>query len=297
MSEKAKERRCGTIAIVGQPNVGKSTLLNYFVGTKLSITSKKAQTTRYQLVGIHSTEDTQFVFVDTPGYQLKYLNTMNRGLNKTVLQVLREVDLVLFLIEPGPMNDIDEKILSMISVDIPIVLVINKVDLMKDKEKLLGLIRTFDKLERFEVIVPTSVKKKKNLIELLQSLKSFLPIQNFIYEVDEITDKNERFLASEIIREKVFRLTGQELPYSVAIEIEKFEHEGGTRRIFAAIIVDRESHKPMIIGKKGARLKEISMSSRLDMERLFGGKVWLETWVKVKKGWADDQRALKSLGL
>ena len=297
MSEKAKERRCGTIAIVGQPNVGKSTLLNYFVGTKLSITSKKAQTTRYQLVGIHSTEDTQFIFVDTPGYQLKYLNTMNRGLNKTVLQVLREVDLVLFLIEPGPMNDIDEKILSMISSDIPIVLVINKVDLMKDKEKLLELIRTFDKLERFEVIVPTSVKKKKNLIELLQSLKSFLPIQNFIYEVDEITDKNERFLASEIIREKVFRLTGQELPYSVAIEIEKFEHEGGTRRIFAAIIVDRESHKPMIIGKKGARLKEISMSSRLDMERLFGAKVWLETWVKVKKGWADDQRALKSLGL
>lgn len=297
MSEKAKERRCGTIAIVGQPNVGKSTLLNYFVGTKLSITSKKAQTTRYQLVGIHSTEDTQFIFVDTPGYQLKYLNTMNRGLNKTVLQVLREVDLVLFLIEPGPMDDIDEKILSMISADIPIVLVINKVDLMKDKEKLLGLIRTFDELERFEVIVPTSVKKKKNLIELLQSLKSFLPIQNFIYEVDEITDKNERFLASEIIREKVFRLTGQELPYSVAIEIEKFEHEGGTRRIFAAIIVDRESHKPMIIGKKGTRLKEISMSSRLDMERLFGGKVWLETWVKVKKGWADDQRALKSLGL
>ena len=297
MSEKAKERRCGTIAIVGQPNVGKSTLLNYFVGTKLSITSKKAQTTRYQLVGIHSTEDTQFIFVDTPGYQLKYLNTMNRGLNKTVLQVLREVDLVLFLIEPGPMDDIDEKILSMISADIPIVLVINKVDLMKDKEKLLGLIRTFDSLERFEVIVPTSVKKKKNLIELLQSLKSFLPIQNFIYEVDEITDKNERFLASEIIREKVFRLTGQELPYSVAIEIEKFEHEGGTRRIFAAIIVDRESHKPMIIGKKGVRLKEISMSSRLDMERLFGGKVWLETWVKVKKGWADDQRALKSLGL
>tara|TARA_B110000008_G_C16854576_1_gene518195 strand:- start:19 stop:912 length:894 start_codon:yes stop_codon:yes gene_type:complete len=297
MSEKAKERRCGTIAIVGQPNVGKSTLLNYFVGTKLSITSKKAQTTRYQLVGIHSTEDTQFIFVDTPGYQLKYLNTMNRGLNKTVLQVLREVDLVLFLIEPGPMDDIDEKILSMISADIPIVLVINKVDLMKDKEKLLGLIGTFDELERFEVIVPTSVKKKKNLIELLQSLKSFLPIQNFIYEVDEITDKNERFLASEIIREKVFRLTGQELPYSVAIEIEKFEHEGGTRRIFAAIIVDRESHKPMIIGKKGARLKEISMSSRLDMERLFGGKVWLETWVKVKKGWADDQRALKSLGL
>ena len=297
MSEKAKERRCGTIAIVGQPNVGKSTLLNYFVGTKLSITCKKAQTTRYQLVGIHSTEDTQFIFVDTPGYQLKYLNTMNRGLNKTVLQVLREVDLVLFLIEPGPMDDIDEKILSMISADIPIVLVINKVDLMKDKEKLLGLIGTFDKLERFEVIVPTSVKKKKNLIELLQSLKSFLPIQNFIYEVDEITDKHERFLASEIIREKVFRLTGQELPYSVAIEIEKFEHEGGTRRIFAAIIVDRESHKPMIIGKKGARLKEISMSSRLDMERLFGGKVWLETWVKVKKGWADDQRALKSLGL
>ena len=297
MSENIKEIRCGTIAIVGQPNVGKSTLLNYFVGTKLSITSKKAQTTRYQLLGIHSTEDTQFIFVDTPGYQLKYLNTMNRGLNKTVLQALREVDLVLFLIEPGLMDSTDEKILSMIPTDTPAVLVINKVDLMKDKEKLLGLMKTFDTLERFEAIVPTSVKKKSNLMELMQSLKPFLPVQDFIYEVDEITDKNERFLASEIIREKIFRLTGQELPYSVAIEIEKFEQEGGTRRIFAAIIVDRDSHKPMIIGKKGARLKEISMSARLDMERLFGGKVWLETWVKVKKGWADDQRALKSLGL
>ena len=297
MSENIKETRCGTIAIVGQPNVGKSTLLNYFVGTKLSITSKKAQTTRYQLLGIHSTEDTQFIFVDTPGYQLKYLNTMNRGLNKTVLQALREVDLVLFLIEPGLMDSTDEKILSMISTDTPVVLVINKVDLMKDKEKLLGLMKIFGELERFKAIVPTSVKKKSNLMELMESLKPFLPIQEFIYESDEITDKNERFLASEIIREKIFRLTGQELPYSVAIEIEKFEQEGETRRIFAAIIVDRDSHKPMIIGKKGARLKEISMSARLDMERLFGGKVWLETWVKVKKGWADDQRALKSLGL
>ena len=291
------EKRCGTIAIVGQPNVGKSTLLNYFVGTKLSITSKKAQTTRYQLLGIHSTEDTQFIFVDTPGYQLKYLNTMNQGLNKTVLHVLREVDLVLFLIQPGPMDDVDHKILSMIPDETPVVLAINKVDLMKDKAKLLGLIKAFDALNRFKVIVPTSVKKKSNLVELMESLKPFLPAQDFIYEVDEITDKSERFLASEIIREKVFRLTGQELPYSVAIEIEKFEQEGEVRRIFAAIIIDRDSHKPMIIGKNGARLKEISMSARLDMERLFGGRVWLETWVKVKKGWADDQRALKSLGL
>ena len=297
MNETIKEKRCGTIAIVGQPNVGKSTLLNYFVGTKLSITSKKAQTTRYQLLGIHSTEDTQFIFVDTPGYQLKYLNTMNLGLNKTVLQALRDVDLVLFLIEPGPMNRVDEKILSMIPEDTPVVLAINKVDLLKDKSRLLGLIKTFDALGRFEAIVPTSVNKESNLVELMQSLKPFLPIQDFIYETDEITDKSERFLAAEIIREKVFRLTGQELPYSVAIEIEKFEQEGSMRRVFAAIIVDRDSHKPMIIGKNGDRLKEISTSARLDMERLFGGKVWLETWVKVKRGWADDQRALKSLGL
>ena len=297
MTSKLKARRCGTIAIVGKPNVGKSTLLNYFIGTKLSITSRKAQTTRYQLIGISTTNDTQYIFVDTPGFQLKHLNTMNRGLNKTVKQALKDVDVILFLIEPNELDETDKKILDMIPESTPTVLVINKIDQLKDKNKLLGLMGNLGKLELFEEIIPTSVKKESNLPELLKSIRQLLPQQNFIYKEDEITDKNEKFLASEIIREKVFRLTGQELPYSVAVEIEKFEVEGNLRRIFAAIIVDRDSHKPMIIGNKGERLKEISSSARRDMEKLFNGKVWLETWVKVKKGWSDDIRALKSLGL
>jgi|TARA_B110000196_G_C21113508_1_gene649180 GTP-binding protein Era len=291
------KKRCGTIAIVGQPNVGKSTLLNYFIGTKLSITSRKAQTTRYQLLGIHTTPETQYIFVDTPGYQLKHLNTLNKNLNKTVKQALQNVDVILFLIEPRQMTEVDEKILQMIPEETPIILVINKVDRLKEKSKLLELIQVFKESERYKEIIPTSVKKKNNLKELLESTYQFLPEQEFIYEDNEITDKNERFLAAEIIREKIFRLTGQEVPYSVAVEIEKFEHEGNVRRIFAAIIVERDAHKPMIIGNKGIRLKEISTNARVDMEKLFGGKVWLETWVKVQKGWSDDLRALKSLGL
>lgn len=297
MITKEKNKRCGTIAIIGQPNVGKSTLLNYFIGTKLSITSRKAQTTRYQLIGIFSNENTQFIFVDTPGYQLKHLNAMNRSLNKTVQQALKDVDIILFLIEPRQMDEVDEKILKMIPESTPTMLVINKIDQLKDKNKLLGLIKDFSQSNRFKEIIPTSIKKESNLPELLKSIRQFLPKQDFIYDVDEITDKNERFLAAEIIREKIFRLTGQELPYSVAVEIEKFEHEGQLRRIFAVIIVNRDSQKPMIIGNKGERLKEISSSARKDMEKLFGGKIWLETWVKIQKGWSDDIRALKSLGL
>ena len=271
------KKKCGTIAIVGQPNVGKSTLLNYFLGTKLSITSRKAQTTRYQLLGIHTTPETQYIFVDTPGYQLKHLNTLNKNLNKTVKQALQEVDVILFLIEPRQMTDVDKKILQMIPDDTPIILVINKVDRLKEKTKILELINVFKENSRYKEIIPTSVKKGNNLNELLECARNFLPEQEFIYEEDQITDKNERFLAAEIIREKIFRLTGQELPYSVAVEIEKFEHDGNVRRIFAAIIVERDGHKPMIIGNKGIRLKEISTNARMDMEKLFGGKVWLET--------------------
>lgn len=291
------KKRCGTIAIVGQPNVGKSTMLNYFIGTKLSITSRKAQTTRYQLLGIHTSPETQFIFIDTPGYQLEHLNKLNINLNKTVKQVLQDVDVILFLIEPRQMNEIDTKILQMIPKKTPVILVINKVDRLRDKSRILELINEFKDNNRFEEIIPTSVKKQINLKELLESAKRFLPEQDFIYENDQITDKNERFLAAEIIREKIFRLTGQEIPYAVAVEIEKFELDGKVRRIFAAIIVERDAHKPIIIGNKGIRLKEISSSARVDMEKLFDGKVWLETWVKVQKGWSDDLRALKSLGL
>jgi GTP-binding protein Era len=222
---------------------------------------------------------------------------MNKSLNKSVNQALKDVDLILFLSEPNKLDAIDKKILQMIPGSTPILLIINKIDLIKDKSKILALMSEADQLDKFEEIVPTSVKKKNNLLELLKSVKKYLPQQPFIYDQGELTDKGERFLAGEIVREKLFRLTGQEVPYSVAVEIEKFEQEGNLRRIFAVIIVDRESLKPMIIGNKGERLKEISKSARLDMEKLFGGKVWLETWVKVKTGWADDVRALKSLGL
>ncbi|MDD2933105.1 MAG: GTPase Era [Methylotenera sp.] len=288
--------KCGTVAIVGRPNVGKSTLLNHILGMKLAITSRKAQTTRHRLLGIHTTNDTQFLFVDTPGFQQKHLNALNKGLNKTVTQVLTEVDVVLFVIEPMKLGDADRKVLALLSEKTPTILVVNKLDLMGDKGNVLPLIQDFDLEFPFSEIVPVSAKKSLNLDELLQTIRKYLPEQAAVYSEDELTDKNERFLAAELVREKIFRLLGDEIPYSVAVEIEKFEVEGKLRRIFCAIIVDKDSQKPMIIGKGGEKLKQISTEARHDMEKLFGGKVYLETWVKVKGGWADDARALKSLG-
>ena len=296
MTEITNSFRCGTIAIVGRPNVGKSTLLNHILGTKLAITSRKAQTTRHRLLGIHTTEDTQFIFVDTPGFQQKHLNALNKGLNKTVTQVLEEVDVVLFVIEPMKLGDADKKVLTLLPTDKPVLLVVNKSDLMGDKNNLLPLIQDFDLLHPFVGIIPVSAKKSLHLDELLETTRQYLPEQPAIYGEDELTDKNERFLAAELIREKIFRLLGDEIPYSVAVEIEKFETVGNLRRIFAAIIVDKDSQKPMLIGKGGEKMKQISTEARQDMEKLFGSKVYLETWVKVQGGWADDARALKSLG-
>ncbi|GAB7562381.1 GTPase Era [Methylobacillus methanolivorans] len=288
--------RCGTVAIVGRPNVGKSTLLNHILGLKLSITSRKAQTTRHRVLGIHTTEDTQFLFVDTPGFQQKHINALNRSLNRTVTQVLSDVDVVLFVIEPMHLGEADRKVLALLPKNQPVFLVVNKADLMGDKGNLLPLIQDFDLEFPFTGIIPVSAKKNLYLDELLSAVREHLPEQPAIYGEDELTDRNERFLAAEMLREKIFRLLGDEVPYSVAVEIEKFEQEGNLRRIHAAIIVDKESQKPMLIGKGGEKLKRISTEARQDMEKLFGGKVWLETWVKVKGGWADDERALKSLG-
>jgi GTP-binding protein Era len=288
--------RCGTVAIVGRPNVGKSTLLNHILGLKLSITSRKAQTTRHRLLGIHTTDDTQFLFVDTPGFQQKHINALNKSLNKTVTQVLTEVDVVLFVIEPMHLGDADRKVLALLPKDKPVLLVVNKLDLMGDKGNILPLIQDFDLEFPFIEIVPVSAKKNLNIDELLKSIRQHLPEQSAIYGADELTDRNERFLAAELLREKAFRFLGDEVPYGIAVEIEKFEMEGKLRRIHAAFIVDKESQKPMLIGKGGEKLKQISTEARQDMEKLFDGKVWLETWVKVKGGWADDERALKSLG-
>jgi len=288
--------RCGTVAIVGRPNVGKSTLLNHILGLKLSITSRKAQTTRHRLLGIHTSDDTQYIFVDTPGFQLKHVNALNRAMNKTVRQVLSEVDVVLFVVEAGKFGAGDEKVLEILPKNTPVLLAINKLDTLEYKEQVLPFIEDIAAKFAFAEMIPVSAKKNLQIDELLATLRRHLPQQPAIYGADELTDRNERFLAAEIVREKLFRLLGEEIPYTLTVEIEKFEQEGALRRIHAAIIVDKENQKPIVIGKGGEKLKRISTEARQDMEKLFDGKVWLETWVKVKGGWADDERAVKSLG-
>lgn len=288
--------RCGTIAIVGRPNVGKSTLLNHTLGVKLSITSRKAQTTRHRLLGIHTTADAQYLFVDTPGFQLSHKSALNRVMNRTVQQVLAEVDVVLFVVEATRFGQADRKVLELLPKNTPVLLVVNKADLLDNKAALLPYIEERAKEFTYAAVVPISAKRNLHLDEMLAAIRAHLPEQPAIYAEDELTDRNERFLAAELLREKVFRLLGDELPYSMTVEIEKFEQEGGLRRIHAAIIVDKEGQKPILIGKGGEKLKQISTEARQDMEKLFGGKVWLETWVKVRGGWADDERALKSLG-
>jgi GTP-binding protein Era len=287
---------CGSVAITGRPNVGKSTLLNHILGLKLSITSRKAQTTRHRLLGIHTTDDAQYLFVDTPGFQLRHVNALNSALNKTVKQVLSEVDVVLFVVEAMNFNDGDKKVLEILPSHCPVLLVVNKADTVRDKGKLLPFIQEVSAKFRFAEVLPVSAKKNLQLDELLKTIRNYLPEQPAIYGEDELTDRNERFLAAELIREKLFRLLGEEIPYSLTVEIEKFEQEGNLRRIHAAIIVDKENQKPIVIGNGGEKLKRISTEARTDMEQLFGGKVWLETWVKVRGGWADDERAVKSLG-
>jgi GTP-binding protein Era len=291
-----KDFRCGTVAIVGRPNVGKSTLLNHILGVKLSITSRKAQTTRHRLLGIHTTVDTQLLFVDTPGFQLAHKSALNRVMNRTVQQVLAEVDVVLFVVESTRFGEADRKVLELLPSNRPVLLAVNKADQLENKAQLLPYIEQRSAEFKYTEIVPVSAKRNLNLEDLLAAIRRYLPEQPAIYGEDELTDRNERFLAAELLREKVFRLLGEELPYSMTVEIEKFEQEGALRRIHAAIIVDKEGQKPILIGKKGEKLKQISTEARQDMEKLFGGKVWLETWVKVRGGWADDDRALKSLG-
>jgi GTP-binding protein Era len=290
------EFRTGYIAIVGRPNVGKSTLLNHLIGQKISITSRKAQTTRHRIVGIRTDADAQYVFVDTPGFQMQHQNVLNRVMNRTVTQSLSDVDVALFVIEAMRFDARDEKVLALLPRNQPVVLVINKTDKVSDKATLLPFIEKVSAAFPFAAIIPVSAKRDAQLPELVQEIRRHLQEGEPIYGEDEITDRSERFLAAEIVREKVFRLLGDEIPYSISVEIEKFETEGELRRVYAAIIVDRGSQKPILIGKKGEKLKEIGTQARKDMEELFGLKVYLEVWVKVKSGWADDERAVKSLG-
>jgi len=288
--------RTGYLAVIGRPNVGKSTLMNCLVGAKVSITSKKAQTTRHRIHGVLTTEDNQFIFVDTPGFQTSHTNALNRLMNRSVTSSFADVDVILLVIEAGRWGAGEETLMAMLPAEKPIILVINKIDRLADKGKLLPFIAQVSALHTFNEIVPLSAEKGVGTEALLAAVAKYLPVMPPIFDADDITDRSERFLAAEILREKLFRNLGEELPYGLAVEIEKFEQEGELRRIFAAIIVDRSAHKVMVIGKEGERLKRISTDARKDMEKLFGGKVWLEAWIKVKTGWADDERALKSLG-
>ncbi|MCK9985026.1 MAG: GTPase [Azoarcus sp.] len=288
--------RTGFVAIVGRPNVGKSTLLNRLIGQKISIVSRKAQTTRHRVTGILTNDDAQFVFVDTPGFQTKHRNALNRSMNRTVSQVLADVDLVLFVIEAGRFGEDDRKVVEVLPQEGKVVLVINKVDRLADKSQLLPFIARVKDVYPFTEIVPLSAERGTNVEQLLKAVTPLLPEGAPMYGEDEITDRSERFLAAEFLREKLFRLLGDELPYGIAVEIEKFETEGNLRRIHAAVVVDRASHKAIVIGRGGEQLKRIASEARVELEQLFDGKVFLEVWVKVKSGWADDERALKSLG-
>ncbi|WP_018607119.1 GTPase Era [Uliginosibacterium gangwonense] len=286
----------GLVAIVGRPNVGKSTLLNRLVGQKISIVSRKAQTTRHRITGVLTEANNQFIFVDTPGFQTHHRNALNTTMNRTVSQVLQEVDVVMFLIEAGRFGPDDRKVMALLPKGTKVVLVINKVDLEADKAKLLPFIEGMSKEFEFADIVPVSAERGQNVAELLRCVGQYLPEAPPLFGEDDITDRSERFLAAEFLREKLFRLLGEELPYGMTVEIEKFELEGNLRRIYAAIVVDKAGHKGIVIGKGGERLKRISTEARVELEKLFDCKVYLETWVKVKSGWADDERALKSLG-
>ena len=288
--------KSGYIAIVGRPNVGTSTLLNRLIGEKISIVSRKAQTTRHRIMGILTRPDAQFVFVDTPGFQTKHTNALNRAMNRGVTQALADVDVVVFVIDADHFDARDKAVIKLLPAERPVVLAVNKIDQIKDKTKLLPLLAELASQHDFAAIVPVSAAKGNQLDDLLAETRKHLPHSELLFGEDEITDKSERFLAAEYIREKLFRLIGDELPYATTVEIEKFELEGPLRRISAAIVVDRQAHKGIVIGKGGDTLKRIASEARQDMERLFDGKVFLEVFVKVKSGWADDERLLKSLG-
>lgn len=292
----AEAFRCGTIAIVGRPNVGKSTLLNHLIGQKVSITSKKAQTTRHRITGIFTDGRSQFLFLDTPGFQKTHENTLNKILNRTVSQAAADADVLLFVTEALKFSELDEVVLKAIDKTTPTILVVNKIDRIEDKTRLMTFLQEMQARFTFAAIVPTSVKSAQTIVALKDAIRPLLPLAPAVYSGDEITDKSERFMASEFIREKVFRQLGDELPYSVSVVIEKYEQEGDLRRIFANIVVDKNSQKAILIGTKGERMKRIGTDARKDMETTFGGKVYLELFVKVKKGWADDQALLRQYG-
>ncbi|TRY30857.1 GTPase Era [Aliiglaciecola sp. M165] len=290
--------RCGMVAIVGRPNVGKSTLLNKLLGQKVSITSRKPQTTRHRIMGIDTEGDRQAVFVDTPGLHVEEKRAINRLMNRAASSSLAEVGLVLFLVEGTKWTEDDQMVLNkVVQAKLPCWLLVNKSDNVKDKTELMSHLQWLQEQHDFEKIMPISAKLGRNVEDLRSMVHESLPPSEFYFPEDYVTDRSSRFLAAEIIREKLMRFTGDELPYSVTVEIEQFlMAENGVYRINGLILVERDTQKRMVIGKGGQRLKTIGAEARKDMENLFDNKVFLELWVKVKSGWADDERALRSLG-
>ncbi len=297
----AASQRCGLIAIVGKPNVGKSTLMNALVGQKISITSRKAQTTRHRIMGIRTRGDAQFVFVDTPGFQTRHGSALNKSLNKAVLGAVSDVDLVLFVVEAGSFSLQDAAVLGLLKSDIPTLLVANKLDTVHRRSEIAPWLKGMQERHPFAEFVPMSAKKPADIDRLLAIVEKYLPEQPWWYGEDELTDRSEKFLASETVREKLFRLTGDELPYTSTVVIEQFQEEPSPKhgrfvRIAATIIVERDGHKAMVIGEGGERLKRIGSEARQELEKLLGAKVFLELWVKVRSGWADDEARVRSFG-
>ncbi len=288
--------RCGTVVIVGRPNVGKSTLLNHLVGQKVSITSNKAQTTRHRITGILTDAQTQFLFLDTPGFQKTHDNALNRVLNRTVNQAVSDADVALFMVEALRFSDADATVLKQLSEFSTVLLLVSKCDKVKEKSKLMEFLKEMQGRANFAAIVPVSVKQGKSLDELKKVIRSYLPEAPPVFDAENFTDRSERFMATEFIREKVFRQLGDELPYAANVIIDKYEEVGSLRRIFASIVVEKASQKAILIGEKGERLKRIGTDARKDMESTFGGKVYLELWVRVKKGWADDDALVRQYG-
>ena len=289
--------RCGYVAIVGRPNVGKSTLLNHILGQKLSITSRKPQTTRHNLLGIKTANDAQYLFVDTPGLHQGHKKALNRYMNHAVTTAIKDVDVIIFVVDKIQWFAEDDLVAKRIQQsNVPVVVAVNKVDQIEDKQILLPhLQRLLDTLDVKEV-VPVSALQNQNLDRLLDVIRQFLPEGDHFFPEDQLTDKSSRFLAAELIREKITRQLGDELPYQMTVEIETFKETEKIIHIDALILVEREGQKRILIGDKGARIKQIGQQARQDMEALFDQKVMLKTWVKVKSGWSDDERALRSLG-
>ncbi|MFC3147045.1 GTPase Era [Piscinibacterium candidicorallinum] len=288
--------RAGLVAIVGRPNVGKSTLLNALIGERLSITSRRPQTTRHRILGVLSRSGYQIGFVDTPGFQTRHGGAMPKLMNRSVTQAITGVEAALFVSESGELSPADLKVLDILPKTLPVLAVINKIDLMTSKDELLPVIARFSSVREFAAIVPVSAEKRLGLDALEQAIAALLPESEPLFEEDTLTDRSERFLATERVREKVFRLTGDEVPFGTTVVIETWEDTPRGKRIAAAIVVSRESHKPIIIGHKGERIKRIGQEARLDLAKLFDCPVHLELWVKVREGWAESEASLRSLG-